>query len=344
MRTTSALLLWLLALPCWAELSLGGHLKALGQHSLQSSQHNTSGEGRLNLSLNHDGWSVQVHSLAQQCDSQSQCRDWRLDRANLHWQHGQFQVTAGRHAISWGNGLIFNPVDVFNPFNPLAIDTEYKPGEDMLHAQYGLDNGDDIQALWVDHGDSHSSALKYHHFAGEWEWDGLLSQHRGEGMFALGASRPLGDWLWRGEWMQQHSDSGLCANHVVSNMQRFFDVAGQPAGLTLEWFHNGWGIDQQSTPEQRLELMTRLSRGELFTPGKHYVAISFNRQMHPLWQLGITHISEANNDSHISQLFSNVDLAEAVQLRIAVALPWRNSRLLDLPAERYLLAQLAWYF
>jgi len=87
-----------------------------------------------------------------------------------------------------------------------------------------------------------------------------------------------------------------------------------------------------------------MARGEIFTPGSDYASISLGWQPHPLWQLGLTHISEAHNDSHISQFFSNVNLTEALQLRIAVALPWRDSRHIDLPTERYLMAQLAWYF
>lgn len=344
MRGPSLYLIMLLALPSWADIQLNGHLKGLSYQALEHHQTAFAREARLNLAVDYEGVSTQVHGQAQHCDSTLACRAWRIERANIHWRHNRLQITAGRHAISWGNGLLFNPVDVFNPFNPLAIDTEYKPGTDMVHLQYGLTNGDDIQGLWVDHGEGSSSAMKYHHFNGEWEWDGIIAIHRGDRLSAIGASRPIGQWLWRGEWMQQRSPRGNTAQHVVTNVQRFFDLAGQPAGITIEWFHNGWGVNQNSDHQEKAELITRRQRGELFTPGKDYLAVSLNRQMHPLWQLGMTHLSEAHNDSHISQIFSHHDLYEAVQLRLAVVIPWRDSRLLDMPSERYLLAQLAWYF
>lgn len=343
MVRASLLLLFCLCQPCWAEWSSDGHIKATGQQSLVSSHSRVNGEARINISTTSEGWSWQFSGVAAQCDNDT-CQQARVDRANLFLKRDALQVTLGRHAISWGNGLIFNPVDIFNPFNPLAIDTEYKPGSDMLHVQYGLINGDDIQGLWVDQDTHHSSAIKYHHFGDTTEWDVLLADHLGETTLALGVSRPLGDWLWRAEWMQQRSKSGLIANHLVTNMQRFFEFAGQPSGLTIELFHNGWGIDAASGEQQQFELTTRMARGEIFTPGKDYLALSLHRQMHPLWQLGLTHISAADNDSHTSQIFSNVDVSEAVQLRLAMVLPWRNSRLIEIPTERYLLAQLAWYF
>jgi len=344
LQRISLLLLLLIALPSKAEVTLNGHLKALGRQSLQASHHQLNSEQRVNLSVNKTRWSAQLQAVAQQCNEPSQCQHWRVDRANLFWSKGNLQVTLGKHAISWGNGLVFNPVDVFNPFNPLAIDTEYKPGSNMLHLQYGLDSGNDIQALRVEHGNDSSTAIKYHLFYNAWEWDVIAAKHLGDDMAALGFSRPLGEWLWRTELTHQKSTSGIKATHLISNLQHFFSLNGKPASVILEWFHNGWGIDQNSTSDARLELFKRMARGEIFTPGSDYASISLGWQPHPLWQLGLTHISEAHNDSHISQFFSNVNLTEALQLRIAVALPWRDSRHIDLPTERYLMAQLAWYF
>jgi hypothetical protein len=344
LRLASAFILACLAIPCWAEVNLGGHVKGLSHHALTAGNTALAVQTRVNVDVNTNAVSAQVHGVAQQCDSGHECRRWRLERANVHWQRDRLHVTAGRHAISWGNGLIFNPIDVFNPFNPLAIDTEYKPGNNMLHIQYGLANGNDVQGLWVNHGDATSSAFKYHSFNGAWEWDSIVALHREDRIAALGSSRELGQWLWRGEWMWQRSPNGMAAHHLVTNIQRFFDLAGQPASITMEWFHNGWGLNAKSTDIDKAELAMRLQRGELFTPGEDYLALSLNRQMHPLWQLGFTHLSEAHNDSHISQIFSHHDLDDAVQLRIALVLPWRDSRLLDTPNERYLMAQLAWYF
>ena len=96
----------------------------------------------------------------------------RLDRLNVGYTGDKAVLRFGRQAVSWGNGLIYNPVDFFNPFNPTAVDTEYKLGEDMLYGQYLLDDGSDWQAVVVQRRDEYGSAnseqrttaLKFHGF------------------------------------------------------------------------------------------------------------------------------------------------------------------------------------
>ena len=59
----------------------------------------------------------------------------RLDRLYFDYANDRAFFRVGRQAISWGNGLIYNPMDLFNPFDPAAIDREYKTGDDMLYGQ-----------------------------------------------------------------------------------------------------------------------------------------------------------------------------------------------------------------
>ncbi len=45
--------------------------------------------------------------------------------------------------------MVYNTLDLFNPFAPDTIDTDYKHGEDMLYLQRLFDNGSDLQALLI---------------------------------------------------------------------------------------------------------------------------------------------------------------------------------------------------
>jgi len=42
----------------------------------------------------------------------------RLDRLNLNLDSDFGRVVFGRQAVTWGNGILFNPMDIFNPFSP----------------------------------------------------------------------------------------------------------------------------------------------------------------------------------------------------------------------------------
>ena len=47
----------------------------------------------------------------------------RLDRFWIGYTSEKAVVRLGRQALSWGNGLVFAPMDLVNPFNPASIDT-----------------------------------------------------------------------------------------------------------------------------------------------------------------------------------------------------------------------------
>ena len=61
-----------------------------------------------------------------------------------HWA-----VTVGRQAVSWGSGIVFQPLDPFNPFAPTAVDRDYKAGDDLVLIERLFDNGHDAQLLRV---------------------------------------------------------------------------------------------------------------------------------------------------------------------------------------------------
>jgi hypothetical protein len=50
-----------------------------------------------------------------------------LDRLAVTYTAPQWVFRVGRQAITWGSGLVFRPMDLFDPFEPSATDTEYKP-------------------------------------------------------------------------------------------------------------------------------------------------------------------------------------------------------------------------
>ena len=122
----------------------------------------------------------------------------RLDRLWVGYASEKTVVRFGRQALSWGNGLAYAPMDLVNPFNPTAIDTEYKTGDDMLYLQYLQDNGNDVQAAYVARrnpvtgdveSDQATAAVKYHGFAGLAEFDLLVADSYGDTTVGIGVGR-----------------------------------------------------------------------------------------------------------------------------------------------------------
>jgi len=209
----------------------------------------------------------------------------RLDRISVAYTSDKTVIRFGRQAISWGNGLLFTPMDIFNPFDPATVDKEYKTGDDMLYGQYLLDNGNDVQAVAVVRRDPASDveqeesslSVKYHGFWGSNEYDLLLAEHYGQRVLGLGASTDFGGAVWRGDLVWTDTDPGSVFS-AVGGVSYSGVTGGHNWTGFLEYYYNGFGQSDGDYSAAGLaanpELLKRLARGESFNLGRHYLGAS----------------------------------------------------------------------
>ncbi|MDX1381545.1 MAG: hypothetical protein R3233_10510 [Xanthomonadales bacterium] len=291
----------------------------------------------------------------------------RLDRLNVGYTTARSSWRFGRQAISWGNGLLFNPADVFNPFDPAAVDTEYKTGDDMLYGQYLFGDGSDLQGVAVvrrDPGtgateaDQSSLAFKYHGFLGTNEYDFLAARHYGDGLLGVGGSVGIGGAVLRGDltWTDADREEVISA---VASLGYSWTWGGHNVNGVLEYYHNGFGqhagdyalADLARNPD----LLSRLERGELYTLGRDYLGASATIEATPLLLVTPNLFVNLQDPSALAQLVVQWDLAQEALLLCAVNLPLGPGGSeyggIEAPMDgRYfstglsLFAQLAWYF
>ncbi len=304
-----------------------------------------------------------THVISESSDS---VVEHRLDRLYIDITVTKAVARIGRQAVSWGNGLIYTPMDFFNPFDPAAVDKEYKTGDDMLYGQYLRQNGDDLQAVWVFRRDINgevssdvdSIAAKYHGFAGEKEYDLLLAQHFDDNIFGIGGLSSVGGAIWRGDITLTDTETDNVFSLVTSLSYSWTGWGRNISGI-LEYFYNGFGIaDGDYSPAalaSNPDLVERIVRGELFTLGRHYVAASAMIEITPLWLLTPNAFINASDGSMLAQLVSSYDFRQDWQLLAALAVPVGASGTefggIDsgMSGKTYstglsLYAQLAWYF
>jgi len=257
----------------------------------------------------------------------------RLDRLAVGYTGDKAVARFGRQALTWGNGMIYTPMDILNPFDPTAVDREYKLGDDMLYGQVVRDNGDDLQGVVVfrrnvETGDVDpdwsSAALKYHGFAGPGEYDLLAARHFDQPLYAVGGNVPVGGAVWRGDVVVTLTDTGPVATAVTS-MSYSWVWGGKNMSGVAEYFFSGFGQpDGQYDPQalaQNPELVQRLARGDLFTLGRHYVALSTLMELHPLFHLTPNVFVNLSDGSALVQVVTQNDLKEDLLLLGAVGLP-----------------------
>lgn len=291
----------------------------------------------------------------------------RLDRLSLGYTGENTVLRAGRQAISWGNGFFFAPMDIVNPFNPTAIDTEYKSGDDMLYAQYLKSNGHDLQAALVFRRNSLSGeiesdegtvAARYHGVAGDREFDVLVADSYGSPTLGIGANRSVGGAVWRGDIVVSREGSEATLQ-FVTNIDYSWNWRGRNMSGVVEYYYSGFGIKGGRYDEHALagnpELLQKFARGELFTLGRNYLAAGVTVEMTPLWTLTPNVYANLDDQSALIQLLTQYSLGDNLAILGALSVPFGpdGSEYGGIEAgatDEYLsvgfalFAQLAWYF
>jgi len=288
----------------------------------------------------------------------------RMDRLAIGYGTGNLTVRLGRQAVSWGNGLAFQVLDFVNPFSPIAIDKDYKTGEDMLYGQWLWAGGSDLQAILLPRRDPatheldrerHSYAMKWRGRAGGFEIDALLARHVDQSLVGGGLVRSVGGAVWRLDAL--HTDvphrDGVWS--LVSNVDWSWVLFGRNMYGFAEYLRNGFGASRDTDylaidPE----LTARLLRGELFTVGRDNAAIGIQVEVAPLLNLFGTVIQNLNDGSRLVQVRGTWDIRQDLTFMGGVTLPSgdRNTEYGGLPGPipgtwlgpgRTLFARVAYY-
>jgi hypothetical protein len=257
----------------------------------------------------------------------------RLDRLSVGFTTEHVVLRFGRQAVTWGNGLMYTAMDIFNPFDPAAVDKEYKTGDDMLYGQVLQNNGNDIQGVAVFRRDpvtgdvetdQGSLAGKYHLLGSSFEIDVLAARHYGDTLVGVGANVSIGGGVLRGDLVVADTDDGVVPSLVASWSQSWI-WGGKNVSGAAEYFYNGFGrSDGCYSPvclAESPELYKRLARGELFNLGRHSLALSAMIEVTPLFLLTPNVFVNLNDPSALAQLVFQNDLLQNLQLWSAIAVP-----------------------
>ena len=185
----------------------------------------------------------------------------RIDRMSVQWQQADWSVTLGRQAVSWGSGIVFQPLDPFNPFAPTAVDRDYKNGDDLVLVERLLPNGHDLQLLHVMRRDDRqqlrsrvsSTATKWHGYLFDSEFELIAASHYDQDFVGLSIRQPLGpavvrtDLAWR-EGLQSGDRWRLLG---IVNADVAFPIRDRMAYVFAEYFYNDFGMQSMPGPQTR---------------------------------------------------------------------------------------------
>jgi hypothetical protein len=255
----------------------------------------------------------------------------RLDRLNLTYTGTAFVARLGRQALTWGSGLVFHPMDLVNPFQPVATDTAYKRGTDMAYGQWLLDDGSDIQLVMVPHkrrtntepdAGKATRALFANLVGGSVQWTLLLAKDRADSTLGIGASGALGGAAWNAEVIPTHLDNGGTRTSVLLNISQAGSLLNRNLTAFAELYHNGFGEtgSDYTLMELNSDLRARLERGQQFVTGRDYLSLGATWEWTPLLQLLPTLIVNLHDHSTLFDAQLSRSLTDNVTLKAGLRL------------------------
>lgn len=240
----------------------------------------------------------------------------RVDRAVLAWQRGRVRVRAGRQALSLGGGIVFNPLDVYSPFAPTAVDRDFKTGDDALIITYLGPSGSETELIGVARrrpGEKGLSAaassfgVRHRRQVGALELELGAARHYDDDLIMASASGPIGGAVWRINWLgtfHKRPDGASTSTHsAVANIDFAFGFRDQAGYAFFEYYYNGFGDPEAAEEPQRLSqpALERLARGELFVLEQHYFAMGTQLGLTPLMNLNAAAIFNLEDQAPLLQ-------------------------------------------
>jgi hypothetical protein len=253
----------------------------------------------------------------------------RLDRLLLAWQPDWGTLRLGRQALTWGAGMLFNPLDLFNPFEPTDFIRDYKVGDDMAVLQLPLGDLGNLQVLAVPRrnptngdveSDQSSAAAKLHLIAGDTEFDLMAARHYGDNVAGVGGTGYVGQAAWRADATWTFLEDGGGYLSLVANMDYSWVWGGKNWYGWIEFYFNGLGRDDPAEALGDPQVIDRTERGELFALGRAYADAEVKVELHPLFNAFCTVILNLHDTSGVLQPRGVWDITQNSQLTMGMNL------------------------
>jgi hypothetical protein len=262
----------------------------------------------------------------------------RLDRLVLSIVTDYGTIKVGRQALTWGNGLVFNPADLINPFAPADIIRDYKIGTDMLLYQVGGDFFSDLQLVFVPRRNPDNDELagklaaigsKVRFSRNELDFDLLALRSYEDSVIGAGLTGFLGGAVYRTDWTVTFLKDDPDRNHYISavaNLDYSWVLRDKNWYGSVEVYYNGLGADSPEEALQDAALIARLLRGELFVTGQWYLGTMVQYEAHPLINCFVSMILNLKDQSFLLQPRLVWDMTQSTQLLTGVNLPVGGSK------------------
>ena len=155
-------------------------------------------------------------------------------------------MRVGRQRIAWGTGRFWSPLDLLNPFSPIALEREERVGVDAVLIEHKLGALSRVGAVYAprhDHGES-SAALLWHHNAAGIDYSVVGGRFRRERVMGVDVATQITEAGVRGELTYTERDRAPAYWRGVAALDYAF---ANTLTLSAELYYNGAGASDART-------------------------------------------------------------------------------------------------
>ncbi|MGB8951433.1 MAG: hypothetical protein WCC06_02020 [Candidatus Aminicenantales bacterium] len=135
-----------------------------------------------------------------------------FDRLSLIYHGRSFVFSAGRQRIPWGKAKIFSVMDVFNPYNPFALEKEERQGVDSLRMQYYFSGFSWVEGVYARRNGKNDYGTAVFFSVGGADVNLAAASLSGDKLIGAAVEKGTGKIVLRGEAAVRKTASGLKAD------------------------------------------------------------------------------------------------------------------------------------
>lgn len=220
-------------------------------------------------------WSAQANYI----DRPDLYAGHRLYRAQLQIAFGDTDLRIGRQRIAWGTGRFWSPLDLLNPFSPVALERDERLGVDAVLVEHKFGPVSRLAAVYAPSrvpGES-SRALQWHDNARGVDFSFTGGRFGSDNVIGLDLAGQIGQAGVRAELTHVRPREGKAFNRSLVGIDYAF---ANTLTLSAELYRDGGGADSMAAYD-----FVALVTGSRQTLAQHYLGLHAGYDITPLLKL-----------------------------------------------------------
>ena len=190
--------------------------------TINSNVNDQSGWFNMNWRLSGDGYNLQQ----------------ALPRAFLTFETDLWTIVVGRQRIAWGTGFIWNPTDLLNPINPLAIERAERSATNALYVSQAIGELSQAELAVTYNDDRPNFAIRFGSNWGNYDFSVLIGRFDLKKTVGGDFAGYIGGAGFRGELSITDPDSSEQPNLVRAVLNADYNFPYQIYGLIEVHYSN----------------------------------------------------------------------------------------------------------